>query len=63
MAKKKRWVRLKRAIQKLKLINTPPQKGDGGFVSDKIVDIVGGKHQGDSTFVVKDTVVVARPNN
>ena len=63
MSKKKTWVRLKKVIQRLLRIEFPPQKGDGGFVSDKIVDIVGGKHQGDSTFVVKDTVVVARPNN
>lgn len=64
MAKKvkKKWVRLKRFIQKLKIVDIP-QAGDGGFVSDKIIDMVGDKHKGDSTFVVKDSVVVAHPTN
>lgn len=61
MGKKKRWVRLKRAIQKLKLINTPPQRGDGSIVSDKAWDVIGNKTPNDSTFVIKDTAVVARP--
>lgn len=61
MGKKKRWVRLKRAIQKLKLINTPPQRGDAGVVSDTIVNVIGGKPPKDTTFIINDSAVVSRP--
>lgn len=55
---KKKWVRLNRFIQKLKLIDPNANKGDGGFVSGKIIDMVGNKNPKDSTFVIKDTAVV-----
>ena len=51
------WVRLKRVIRRVK-INFP--RGDGGAHSDKAIEIT--KPKTDSTFVVKDTVVV-RPMN
>lgn len=63
MGKKKRWVRLRRALQKLKLIDVPVPKGDGGFISDQVMGVIGGKSQRDSTLIVKDTVVVAYPKN
>lgn len=56
--KKNKWVRLKRVINWLKKIEMPPQKGDGGIISDKVMDVIGSKHQKDSTFVIKDTAVV-----
>ena len=51
------WVRLKRAIRRLKV---PPMAGDGGFITDKTLIVT--KPQTDSTFVVKDTAVV-KPTN
>ena len=59
MGKKKRWVRLKRAIQWLKKVNVEPSRGDGGFITDKTLIVT--KPQIDSSFVIKDTSVIARP--
>lgn len=59
MGKKKTWVRLKKVIQRLLRIEFPPQKGDGGAYSDKLIQI--SKPQTDSTSVMKDSVVVAGP--
>lgn len=61
--KKNKWVRLKRVINWLKKIEMPPQKGDGAVISDKAMDVIGSKFQPDSTFVIKDTAVVAHPKN
>ena len=52
------WVRLKRVLRRVKV---PPQRGDGGAYTDKYIEIT--KPQTDSSFVVKDTAVVARPRN
>ena len=61
MGKKKRWVRLKRAIQKLKLIQIEPSRGDGGFISDTTAVIIGNRLPKDTTFIINDSAVVARP--
>ena len=61
MAKKKKWVRLRRVINFLKKIEIPPQKGDGGVISDQVMDVIGDKFKPDSSFVIKDTAVVAYP--
>lgn len=55
---KKRWVSLKRFLQRLKLVDPNEIKGDGGLMTEKIMDVIGSKHQKDSTFVIKDTAVV-----
>lgn len=56
---KKRWVRLRRFLQRLKLVDPNTiGTGDGGIISDKVVETIGSKHQKDSTFVIKDTAVV-----
>ena len=51
------WIRLKRAVKRM----VTPQRGDGGAYTDKYIQIT--KPQTDSTFVIKDTAVVARPRN
>ena len=51
------WVRLKRAVRKINFI---PQWGDGGFVSDKIIEIRGNKHTNDTSFVVRDSTVIPK---
>lgn len=56
---KKKWVRLKRFLQRLKLIDVPIPKGDGGAHSDKFIQVT--KPQIDSSFVIKDTAVIAYP--
>lgn len=61
MGKKKRWVRLRRALQKLKLIDVPMPKGDAGIVSDTLVNVIGGKPPKDTTLIINDSAVVARP--
>lgn len=61
MSKKKTWVRLKRFIQKLIRVETPPQRGDGGLYTDKFIQVT--KPQIDSTLTIKDTATVARPMN
>lgn len=61
MGKKKRWVRLKRAIQKLKFVNPNIGTGDGGLMTEDFLNRLNNKDKTDSTFVVKDTAVVARP--
>ena len=53
------WVRLKRVIRR---VTVPSFRGDGGAHSDKAIDIIT-KPQTDSSFVIKDTAVVARPRN
>ena len=56
--REKWWVRLKKFIQRKKVnIGT----GDGGAYSDKFLQVT--KPQNDTTFVIKDTAVVARPMN
>lgn len=56
--REKWWVRLKKFIQRKKVnIGT----GDGGAFSDKFIQVANQKK--DTTFVVKDTAVVARPMN
>lgn len=55
----KRRIRLRRIVRRKRLqIGT----GDGGVMSDRNVIIIE-KPQKDTTFVVKDTAVVARPIN
>ena len=61
MAKKKGWVRLKRAIQRLKLIQIEPTRGDGAIWSDTVAVVIGGKPPKDSTFIINDNAVVAHP--
>ena len=61
MGIKKKWVRLKRFIQRLIRVEVPPQQGDGGFISDKTLIVT--KPQIDSTLTIKDTATVARPMN
>lgn len=56
---KKKWVRLKRFLQRLKLIDVPIPKGDGGAHSDK--GLIVSRPQTDSAFVIKDTAVIAYP--
>lgn len=65
MAKKvkKKWVRLKRFIQKLKIVDPNVGTGDGGLMTDKIMEVIGNKHQTDTTFIIQDTSVVAQPKN
>lgn len=54
----KRRIRLRRIVRRKRLqIGT----GDGGAFTDKYLPIM--KPQKDTTFVVKDTAVVARPIN
>lgn len=55
---KRKWVRLKRFLQRLKLVDPNTIRGDGGLMTEKIMDVIGSKHQKDSTFVIKDTAVV-----
>ncbi len=64
MAKKvkKKWVRLKRFIQKLKIVDPSTIQGDGGLMTDDFLNR-NNTNKTDSTFVVKDSVVVARPKN
>ena len=50
------WVRLKRVLKRVKV---PTYGGDGGIHSDKGIQIT--KPQTDSTFVINDSAVVARP--
>lgn len=61
MGKKKRWVRLKRAIQKLKFVDPNTIRGDGGLMTEDFLNRLNNKDKTDSTFVIKDTAVVARP--
>ena len=61
MGIKKKWVRLKRLIQRLIHIEMPPQQGDGGLFSDKFIQVT--KPQIDSTLTIKDTATIARPMN
>lgn len=60
MGIKKKWVRLKRLIQRLIRVELP-QQGDGGFISDKTLIVM--KPQIDSTLTIKDTATIARPMN
>ena len=60
---KRKWVRLKRFIQKLKIVDPSTIQGDGGLMTDDFLNRVNNQNQNDSTFVVKDSVVVARPTN
>lgn len=55
---KKKWVSLKRFLQRLKEIDPSTIKGDGGLMSNGFLDRIKNKHQNDSTFVIKDTAVV-----
>lgn len=55
------WISLKKKVvkkQKVEHIGT----GDGGAFTDKILSITKPTIQ-DSTFIVKDTAVIARPKN
>lgn len=61
MGIKKKWVRLKRLIQRLIRVEMPPQRGDGGAYTDKYLPIM--THKNDSTLTIKDTATVARPMN
>jgi hypothetical protein len=58
---KKKWVRLRRFLQKLKVINPNVGTGDGGLMTDDMLNRHN-KPQTDSTHVIKDTVVV-KPMN
>jgi hypothetical protein len=64
MAKKvkKKWVRLKRFIQKLKIVDPNVGTGDGGLMTEDFLNR-NNTNKTDSTFVVKDSVVVAHPKN
>ena len=61
MGIKKKWVRLKKVIQRLLRIEFPPQQGDGGAHSDKGLILTRPKI--DSTLTIKDTATIARPMN
>ena len=52
------WVRLRRAFKRVVLF---PQRGDGGLITDKTLIVT--KNKNDSTVVIKDSVIVARPMN
>lgn len=54
---KKKWVRLNRFIQKLKLVDPNTIRGDGGLMTDKMLNRPTNT-KNDSTFIIKDTVVV-----
>lgn len=58
MGKKKRWVRLRRALQKLKLIDVPIPKGDGGLMTDDFLNRHNNTFPKDTTLIVKDSTVV-----
>lgn len=58
---KKKWVRLRRFLQKLKIVDPSTIKGDGGLMTDDMLNRHN-KPQTDSTHVIKDTVVV-KPMN
>lgn len=55
---KKKWVSLKRFLQRLKLVDPNTMHGDPAIISDKVWETLGKKHQKDSTFVIKDTAIV-----
>jgi hypothetical protein len=56
---KKKWVSLKRFLQRLKLVDPNTiGTGDGGLMSNGFLDRIKNKNQNDSTFVIKDTAVV-----
>lgn len=63
MGKKKKWIRLRRVINFLKHIKIEPSRGDGGFLSDTTATVIGNRFQNDTTFIVNDSLVVARPKN
>lgn len=55
--REKWWIRLKKFVQRKKVsIGT----GDGGVMSDRVITVIGDVPK-DSTFVIKDTAVVAHP--
>lgn len=54
----KRRIRLRRIVRRKRL---QIGAGDGGAHSDKLIQIA--KPQKDTTFIIKDTAVVARPIN
>ena len=54
--KEKFWLRLRRAFKRVVLF---PQRGDGGAHSDKFIQVT--KPPTDSSFVIKDTAVIAYP--
>lgn len=56
---KKKWVSLKRFLQRLKLVDPSTIRGDGGAHSDK--GLIVSRPQTDSAFVIKDTAVIAHP--
>lgn len=61
MAKKKKWVRLKRLINNLRKHQIEPSRGDGGLMTDDFLNRPNNPFQNDTTFIVKDSAVVARP--
>lgn len=61
MGNKKKWVRLKKVLQRLNLIKIQPSRGDGGFISDTTAVIIRNRFQKDTTFIINDSAVVARP--
>lgn len=56
---KKKWVSLKRFLQRLKVVDPSTIRGDGGAHSDKFIQVT--KPPTDSSFVIKDTAVIAHP--
>lgn len=59
---KKKWVRLKRFLQRLKLADPSMiGTGDGGLMTEDFLNRINNPFQKDTTFIVKDSAVVARP--
>lgn len=58
---KKKWVRLKRFLQRLKLVDPSTIRGDGGLMTEDFLNRPNNPFQKDTTFIVKDSAVVARP--
>lgn len=54
---KRKWVRLRRFLQRLKEIDPNTIRGDGGLMTDKMLNRPTNA-KNDSTFIIKDTAVV-----
>ena len=62
MGNNKKWVRLKKVMQKMMQIKFKPSKGDGAIISDSLATVIGGgKVETNPPFIVKDSTVVAKP--
>lgn len=62
MGNNKKWVRLKKVLQKIHLIKITPSRGDGAIISDSLTVVGNGNKVTTSpSFTIQDSVVVARP--